>query len=37
MLQPFYYSLQVLDDLCVIGEPKVITPKTNWRLVSVDL
>lgn len=33
-LQPFYMSLQVLDDICVVGEPKAITTKTNWRLVK---
>lgn len=33
-LQPFYSSLKALDDICVVGEPEVITPKTNWRLVK---
>lgn len=33
-LQPFYTSLQMLDEICIIGEPEVITSKTNWRLVK---
>lgn len=33
-LQPFYTSLQTLDEICVVGEPQRITPKTNWRLVK---
>lgn len=33
-LQPFYDSLQTLDEICIVGEPAVITPKTNWRLVK---
>jgi len=33
-LRPFYVTLQVLDDICYIGEPLVITTKTNWRLVK---
>jgi len=33
-LQPFYSSLEMLDDICSIGEPEVITTKTCWRLVK---
>ena len=33
-LEPFYKSLQVIDRICCIGEPSVITSKTNWRLVK---
>lgn len=33
-LEPFYKSLQTLDEICYIGEPSIITPKTNWRLVK---
>lgn len=33
-LKYFYSSLQELDDLCVVGEPEVVTPKTRWRLVK---
>lgn len=33
-LQSFYSSLQKLDEICVVGEPEVITSKTNWRLVK---
>jgi E3 ubiquitin-protein ligase FANCL len=33
-LQPFYSSLQTLDDICVVGEPEIVTAKSNWRLVK---
>lgn len=33
-LEPYYKSLQILDEICIIGEPVVITSRTNWRLVK---
>lgn len=33
-LEPFYKSVQTLDEICNVGEPSIITSKTNWRLVK---
>lgn len=33
-LKPFYASLQMLDEVCCIGEPDIVTTKTDWRLVK---
>lgn len=33
-LEPFYTSLQMLDEICIVGEPEKITPKTNYRVVK---
>lgn len=33
-LYPFYMALDMLDDICVVGEPRDITTKTTWRLVK---
>lgn len=33
-LEPFYTSLQMLDEICFVGEPENITPKTNYRVVK---
>lgn len=35
-LQPFYSSLEMLDDICIVGDPQIITPKINWRLVKFN-
>lgn len=33
-LRPFYSSLEMLDEVCIVGEPEVTTPRTTWRLVK---
>lgn len=33
-LKPFYNSLAILDDICIVVEPEVINPTITWRLVK---
>ena len=33
-LQPFYSSLRMLDEICMVAEPEVITPKHSYRVVK---